>query len=113
MCSDRESQNRIRLSKCPLIILLPCRVTRSLQLEPANNVFIPVIKKYRDLFFLHNFLSKFKMFTRVVYILPYIYYLLTINKALAIMNYVKLSLYSSAFPHISLVAVCERVDLNI
>lgn len=41
--SARESQNRIRLSKWPLMMVVPepSPVTRSLQLEPANLVSMP------------------------------------------------------------------------
>lgn len=39
--SDRESQKRTRLSKCPLIIFVLCIVIKSLQLDPANIVFVP------------------------------------------------------------------------
>lgn len=39
--SERGSQNLTRLSKWPLIMLLACNVTKSLQLDPANIVFEP------------------------------------------------------------------------
>jgi hypothetical protein len=39
--SDRTSQKRIFLSKWPLMIDCESNVTKSLQLEPANRVFMP------------------------------------------------------------------------
>ena len=41
LSAPRTSQNRTLLSKWPLIMVVPWRVTRSLQLLPANIVFIP------------------------------------------------------------------------